>query len=222
MSMELEELKAAWRELDRRVVDQQALQWQILRDQRMDRLRRGLGPMRWWQSVQLALGIALLLWGVSVWSSHLHTPVAFGSGIALQVFGTLAAIFAGRLLGLLNGIDYASPVLDIQRRLAELRRWRVRVEAPVFAVLGSVIWIPVMLILIQYDFDREGHDYWDHAHGLVPWMALSGGVSLAIVALVYVVLRRLGKRRWMEDQFAGTSVRRAERMLEDIARFERE
>nr|WP_199044208.1 hypothetical protein [Dyella sp. ASV24] len=220
--MELEELKAAWRELDRRVADQQALQWQILRDQRMDRLRRGLGPMRWWQSVQLALGITLLLWGVSVWSSHLHTPVAFGSGIALQVFGTLAAIFAGRLLALLNGIDYASPVVDIQRRLAELRRWRVRVEAPVFAVLGSVIWIPVMLILIQYDFDREGRDYWDHTHGLVPWMILSGGVSLAIVALIYVVLRRLGKRRWMEDQFAGTGVRRAERMLEDIARFERE
>jgi H+/gluconate symporter-like permease len=198
MSMELEELKAAWHELDRRLIDQQALQWQILHEQRMDRLRGSLRPMRWSQALQLVLGIAL------------------------QVFGTLAAIFAGRLLVMMSRIDYASPVLDIQRRLAELRRWRVRVEAPVFAVLGSVIWIPVMLILIQYGFDRVGHEYWDQAHGLMPWMALIGGASVLIVALVYVVLRRLGKRRWMEDQFAGSAVRRAERMLEDIARFERE
>lgn len=220
--MELEDWKAAWQAMDRRLADQQALQWQILRGQHMDRLRRGLRPMRWWQAVQLALGIVVLLWGVCVWSSHLHTPVALGSGIALQVFGTLAAIFAGRLLGMLHQIDYASPVLDIQRRLAELRRWRVRVEAPVFAVLGSVIWIPVMLVLIQYDFDRIGHDYWDHADGLVPWMLLSAVASLAVVALAYILVRRLGKRRWMEDQFAGTSVQRAERMLADIARFEHE
>jgi len=220
--MELDELKSAWQTLDRRLADQQALQWQMFRGQHMDRLRLGLRPLRWWQAVQLALGVLVLLWGVCVWSSHLHTPMALASGIALQVFGTLAAVFAGRILGLLNRIDYASPVLDIQRRLAQLRRWRVRVEAPVFAALGSVIWIPVMLVLIQYDFDRQGHDYWDQAPGLLLWMLLCAAVSLAVVALAYGLVRYLGKRRWMEDQFAGACVTRAERMLDEIARFERE
>lgn len=220
--MELDELRQVWQSLDRRLADQQALQWQIYRDQRMDRLRHGLRPLCWWQSVQLVLGIVLLLWGVVFWRSHLYTPLALASGIALQVFGTLVVIFTARLLALLQRIDYAAPVLEIQRRLAELRRWRVRVEAPVFAILGSVIWIPVMLMLIQYGFDRDGHDYWDHAPGLLPWLLICGGVSLLVVGVAYVLLRCLGRRRWLENQFAGRSVVRAEGMLEDIGRFEHE
>jgi hypothetical protein len=220
--MELDEMKLAWLELDQRLARQEALNWQIFREGQADKLRRGLRPLVWGQSVQIALGIAITLWGVSFWSTHVHIWQAMACGIVMQVFGTLAIIFPARVLSLVQAIDYAAPVLEIQRRLARLRAWRVKVEAPVFSVLGSIIWIPAMLMLIQDEMDRTGVNLWSVMSGELPWLLSSAATSLAVVGLTYVLLRWLGHRRWLEDNFAGSAVTRAESMLEAIARFERE
>ena len=91
------------------------------------------------------------------------------------------------------------------------------------AILAGVIWIPAMLMLIQYGCDRAGvPQWWDKSPGLTLWMLLSGAVSLGVVALAYVVLRKLGRRRWLENNFAGGAIVKAEAALEEIARFERE
>ena len=220
--MELDEMKLAWQQLDRRLVEQVSLHRLIHREQGMDRLRRGLRPLVWGQSVQLVFGVAVMLWGISFWTTHPGVLHQMACGIVMQVFGMLMIAFAGRLLFQLQAIDYAAPVLDIQRRLARLRRWRVRVEAPLFAVLGSVVWVPAMLMLIQYDFDQWRDDYWNHAPELTGHLVFSGIVSLLLVVLVYWLIRRAGHRRWLEDNFAGSTVRKAETMLDEIARFERD
>jgi hypothetical protein len=223
MTMELDEMKLAWQALGRQLERQNALNLQLFRQGRADRLRRHLRPLAWGQSLQIALGIVLMLWGIGFWSTHRDVWQAMACGIAMQAFGTLALIFPARLLSMQQAIDYAAPVLEIQRRLARMRAWRVKVEAPVFAVLGSVIWIPAMLMLIQYDWDRMGRpDWWWRVPGLVTWLLLSGVVSLGLVGLAYAVLRWLGHRRWLEDNFAGSAIRRAEAALEEIARFEHE
>ncbi|KAF1006177.1 MAG: hypothetical protein GAK28_02795 [Luteibacter sp.] len=219
--MELDEMKLAWQSLDRRLERQEALNWQILRERQGDRLRRGLRPLVWGQLAQMVLGVAVAVWGIGFWHGHLGIWQAMACGIAMQVFGTLTVIFTARVLGMVHAIDYAAPVLDIQRRIARLRAWRVKVEAPLFALLGSVIWIPVMLMLGQYAMDRAGVT-WGGAQGVLAWILLSAGVSLALVGLAYVLLRRFGRRRWMEDSFAGRSVTRMEAMLDEIARFEKE
>lgn len=221
--MELDEMKLAWQTLGRQLERQNALNEQLFRQGRADRLRRHLRPLVWGQSLQIALGILLMLWGIDFWSTHVGIWQAKACGIAMQAFGTLALIFPARLLSLQQGIDYAAPVLEIQRRLLQMRTWRVKVEGPVFAVLGSVIWIPAMLMLIQYSCDRTGvPDWWGKAPGLTLWMLLSGAVSLGLVALAYVLLRRFGRRRWMENNFAGSAIVKAEVALEEIVRFERE
>ncbi|GLQ47936.1 hypothetical protein GCM10007862_29870 [Dyella lipolytica] len=220
--MELDDMKQAWLTLNQQLERQQALNWQIFRSDQADRLRRRVRPLVWGQSMQIVLGIALALWGISFWSTHLHIWQAMACGIAMQAFGTLAIIFPARVLSLVHVIDYAAPVLDIQRRVAQLRAWRVRVEAPVFAVLGSVIWIPAMLMLIQYGADGAGVDLWSHMSGSWLWLSLCGAASLVVVALAYALLSRLGYRRRLEDSFAGNAVKRVEAMLEDIARFEHE
>jgi hypothetical protein len=222
MNMELDEMKQAWQELDQRLARQEALNWQIFREGQADKLRRGLRPLVWGQSAQIVLGIVIAFWGICFWSTHLHIWQAMACGIAMQVFGTLSIIFPARVLSLVQAIDYAAPVLEIQRRLARLRAWRVKVEAPVFSVLGSVIWIPAMLMLIQYDMDRVRVNLWSELSGKLPWLLSSGAASLAVVGLAYVLVRWLGHRRWLEDNFAGRAVKRAESMLDAIARFERE
>ena len=43
--MELDELKTAWQSLDRRLQQQNALNFQLLRSHRVDAMRRGLRPL---------------------------------------------------------------------------------------------------------------------------------------------------------------------------------
>lgn len=220
--MELDEMKLAWQQLDLRLAEQASLHRLIHRGQGMDRLRRGLRPLVWGQSVQLAFGVATMLWGISFWTTHPGVLHQMLCGIVMQLFGIVMVVFAGRLLFQLQAIDYAAPVLEIQRRLARLRTWRVRVEAPLFAVLGSIVWVPAMLMLIQYDFDQWGDDYWNHAPEVAGHLVLGGIVSLLLVVLAYWLIRRAGHRRWLENNFAGSAVCKAETMLEEIASFEQE
>jgi hypothetical protein len=53
-------------------------------------------------------------------------------------------------------------------------------------------------------------------------LVFSGIVSLALIVLAYWLIRRAGHRRWLENNFAGSAVRKAETMLDEIARFEQE
>lgn len=221
--MELDEMKQAWQALDRRLAKQQAIDLELYRDRRMDRLRQRLRPLAWWTMAQIPLGIALMLWGIRFWSTHLGDARWMACGIVMQLFGLLSVVFPGRTLAMVLRIDYAAPVLEIQRRLADLRAWRVKVEAPVSAVIGSLIWIPALLMLAQSQVDGLGWSLWDHARpGLVRWLVLSVLVSLGAVALAYGVLRWLGLHRRLTNHLAGASVRRAEAELDAVLRFERE
>ncbi|HTV83902.1 MAG TPA: hypothetical protein VME63_00735 [Dyella sp.] len=218
--MELDDMKQAWQELSGRLDRQQALDWELWRISHMDRLRRRLQPLVWGQSVLLVLGVLIALWGIRFWSTHVHIWQALACGIAMQAFGTLSIFFPARVIAMVCTIDYAAPVLEIQRRIAGLRAWRVKVEAPVFGVLGSVIWIPALLMLAQYGMDIAGVDGWRDASGLPLWLIIVGAGSLAVTGLLYWLVCKLGRRRWLEDSIAGSSVKRAQVMLGDIARFE--
>lgn len=218
--MELDEMKQAWQSLDRRLARQHALGLQLFRRGRADRLRRHLRPLWWGQSLQIALGVAAMLWGMAFWSTRLGDWKAMACGIAMQVFGILMIAFAGRLLRLLHGIDLAGPVTDIQRRLAAMRVRRVKVEAPMFVLLGGFAWIPAILMLTVGETERAGVELWREAPGLPLWLVLNGLLALALATLVAWLLRRAGRARWLEGHVAGSAIRRAERELAEVERFE--
>lgn len=218
--MELDEMKQAWQALDRRLAQQHALNLELHRERVLDRMRHGLRPLRWGQWVQFAFGAVFLLIGVSFISSHLGVAHWVICGALVQLLGILMMAFAGRILSLLHGMDYGMPVLDIQRRLAELRRWRTKVEAPVFTTVGAFIWVPLLLMFFQLSFDPSGGDVWDAAPGLVWNLVLSGFVSLVIAWGAYALLRFFGKRDWLERNFVGRSLLQAEAMMDEVRRFE--
>ena len=218
--MELDEMKSAWQTLDRHMARQHEIHLQLYRESRLDKLRHGLRPLLWGQWVQLALGVALLLAGVAFWSTHRWSAGWIACGIVTQAFGILVVAFSARVVSLIQGIDYASPVLEIQHRLATLRQWRVRVEAPVFATLGSFIWVPLVLMWFQQMFDGSGGDLLKVAPGLAFSLTLAGAVSLVLTWGTYGVLRYAGKRAWLERNFVGRSLLRAEAMMDEVRRFE--
>ncbi|HET7610794.1 MAG TPA: hypothetical protein VFK29_03295 [Rhodanobacteraceae bacterium] len=71
---------------------------------------------------------------------------------------------AARVLELVRRIDHGAPVTVVQHQLANLRKWRVSVEAPIDALGGSFVWIfATVMAMASYGFD--------------PWSAWGGGRS---------------------------------------------
>ena len=90
-----------------------------------------------------------------------------------------------------------------------------------FGVVGAVIWIPLMLILIQRDWDRlggHGADFWERFPGLC--CRTSCSAQLFRLALVLADLLAAASP-WAAaigctDNFAGSAVRKAEAVLEEV------
>lgn len=214
--MELDEMKQAWQGLDRRLEQQETWRAQVWRESRLDKLRHGLRPLLWGQAIQLAFGVLFTVLGMAFWASHLQVTHLLVCGVLVQVFGLCVIGFSARTLQLIERIDYAAPVLTIQRELADLRRWRVRIEAPINAVLGCFVWIVVLWMNLAW----YGVDLW--SAGFIRWALLSGLVGIAAVMLTVWLARRLGLMRKLEDGVAGRSVQKAEAVLDEFARFEQE
>jgi hypothetical protein len=217
--MELDELKLAWQTLDRRLEKQNDLSLQQFREGRLDRLRSGLRPLVVGQILQIVAGaIVSLLFG-SFWFDHREVPHLLLYGLVVHAYSLLFIVSGARTLNLVRRLDYAAPVLVIQRQLAELRDWRVRVEGPLFAITGCIAWIPFTLIVL----DLGGADVWLHAPSVVYSFIASGVLCLLIF---FGLLRRArqpghGRRaRWLADSAIGAGIRRAQAQLDEIARFE--
>jgi hypothetical protein len=130
-------------------------------------------------------------------------------------------IGGARDIYLIRRIDYAAPVLDIQRRLTELRAWLLK-SAPVFGAIGCFIWVPFVLWALEVVF---GADIYAHAPEVVYWLLASGAVCLALMLLVLRWVRHPRRSKWaemLERSVIGSGVYKAQRFLDEISAFARE
>ena len=220
--MELDELKVAWQTLDQRMQRQNALSALLYRESRLDLTRRLLRPLWIGQVLQLIAGVGLIVGAVAFWTAHRDSTQWLVCGLLLHLYGLMFVLAAARNFYLMTRIDYGSPLLDIQKRLAALRAWRVDVEGPLFAVVGCFMWIPLVLVLFRAEL---GADIWLHAP-IVVWIFVACGF---VCLLGYFGLRYWSRRRGHERmaelfdrEIAGKSVFRAQTALEEIVRFEQE
>lgn len=222
--MELEDMKAAWQAMNQQLARQQAMNTQLFVESRLDKVRHGLRPLLVGQWVQFAFGVLFMMWGMAFWGARMDVLHWLIVGVLVQLFGLSMLLASARNLQLIQRIDYAEPIVEIQQRLAALRAWRVKFEAPVFAAIGSFAWIPLVLMDIQESVDHASpaFDLLQRAPSLLPSLILCGCASLVLVFVVYWMARRIGYKRWLENNFAGKSVQRAEAMLEQVEQFKQE
>ncbi|HEY6986638.1 MAG TPA: hypothetical protein VH375_11190 [Rhodanobacteraceae bacterium] len=219
--MELDEMKNAWLALDRRLERQEALNLRTFRETRLDRLRASLRPLLVGRIVQIVVGALFALTFAPFWVDHLGTPHLVVIGASLHAYALMMIIGGARDLYLIRRIDYSAPVLEIQRRVTELRAWLVR-SAPVFGAVGCFIWVPFVLWLFEVLF---GADVYERAPEVVYLFLSWGVVGLAVLLLVMRWVRHPGRTKWaqrFERSVAGSSVFKAQRFLDEIAAFARE
>lgn len=179
--MELDELKAAWNALDARVQSLEARDTAGHRAARRvakSRLRvLGLGLI-----LQVGFGTGLALLGGSWWMDHWGTTHLVLSAMAVHLYGVLLVAFAIVQIVAWRSVDFAGPVIDVQSRVARLRTIRARAER-VLLVFGSVMWLPLGLILLS----ALGVDVWSRSPAGV-WLNL--GICGLVAAGVVGAMKR--------------------------------
>ena len=215
--MELDDLKHAWKTLDRRLEQQNALNLQLLRDGRVETARRGLRPLAWGQALQILAGAAGALLFGSFWPGHAANLPVLLSALVLHAYCIGLIIAGGIVEGRIAQIDYAAPVLAIQQQLLRLRRSYI-----ISGMLAGLPWwflcAPLLVVL------SEGAIL-DRAPRVVWIMLAVGAVGLAGTWLFHRWAHRPQRAafgRKLEDGAAGISIRRATAALDELARFERE
>ncbi len=217
--MELDDLKLEWQSLQQRLARQEAHAFRALQDARLDRMLKELRPLRWMQAFQIVLGGVFILTSADFWVSHLGAPHLVVMGILMQAYGLVVILSCARMQVLTARVDIAAPVLEIQRRLAELRRFYVR-SAYWLGLPWFVLWIPCALMLLVA---WGGADIYAHAPSVV---VINLAVCAALWGLTLLLIRTANRRprmaRALDHAAAGASLNRAQARLDEIARFEAE
>lgn len=219
-ALDFDDLKSAWQQLDERLARIEALQIDARAgDRGRDRLVasvRALRPLLVGQVLQALCGTALLVYAAIFWSSNFDRVHLMLCGISLHVYGIWLVASAGQELSLLARIRFTTPVLDAQKQLATLRRWRSR-NGLLFAYAGCFVWIPALLMLFAW----MGADIWQHRPDVVGWFLVSGGLcAAAIHAGLRWAQRRPTSAASMRANAAGQAVRNAELALADFEYFD--
>ena len=214
--MELDELKLAWHSMEQRLERQQALNLQLLTESRVDKAKRHLRWLLLGQCAQLALGALVTVLSARFWIANHEVPALLAAGLAGHAWGVLVICSAVVELLLVTRIQYAQPVVTVQRYLAILRRWRTRV-APWLGLpfLLACMFGPMLLAALGAPVPSG-------------WLAgnLLVGLGLLVgAAWFYRWSHRPGREalaRRVDDFLGGDSLRRATERLQEVADFARE
>lgn len=217
--MELDDLKATFQTLNANLERQNALNLALLRESRKEKARHGLRPLVWGQALQMGLGLLLALVSAGFWTTHRQVPHLLLTGLLLHAYGLVMILFGARMQVLLHRVDFGAPVLEIQKRLARLRRFYV-VGGLWIGLPWFLLWLPFMTMVFMGLF---GADLWVNAPGLFisGFVIGVGGLVLTLVFHRWAQGRPTLARKWA-DALAGASLTRAQRLLDELADFERE
>jgi hypothetical protein len=219
--MELDDLKTAWRELDRRLDDHRALNLRVLRELKLDKTRSALRRLAAGPLAELFLNAFGALLVGSFLANHLTTARYAIPALVLQAAVLLLLAADLRQLVRIARIDWAAPVVQIQRDLAALRAERIRTTQVTF-LAAPLLWTPFVIVAAQ---GLLGFDLYLLGSAVI---AANLAFGLAVIPLGLWIARHLGRRlspsflRSLADDVAGRSLAVAQGHLEEIARFEDE
>lgn len=219
--MELDDLKTAWQILDRRLERQSALNLHIFKQGKLDKVRSSLRRLYWGQIVQILFGDALILFGILSSMRYHAVPHLLFCGLSMLVYGVLIVVLGGVTLGRISRIDYAAPVLEIQKRISALDRAHI-VASLCAGLPWWFLWIAIFVLEVKANL---GVDLFVAAPGFVWISAVVGIAGLVASWWFYHRSRNPGHprlARTLDNTVAARSLRDAKNQLNEIARFEQD
>ena len=214
--MELDDMKLAWQTLDRRTDLNTALSLQLFKESKFDKMRAALRPLSWGLTLQMLFGCAVIVASSLFWSTHTQTPHLLVAGVIMQIYGILVMVVTARVLWSMSQIDYAAPVLDIQRQLSELRNWFPR-SGWLLGVPWLLLWVPADMMVCAW----FGFDLYTALPKLIYIGLVSGVVGIGLTYLADRYVRWPAKMTKAIEDGSQRNLKKARGFLEEIARFEK-
>jgi len=218
--MELDDLKTAWEALNQQLKRDSAINLAIYTEHKLTSTRRTLRPLFWGQALQILFGIPFLLLAAALWSSRPHAISVIVAGVVVHIYGIGCIICAAIVMGTIHNLDYSGSVLEIQEKLARVRRAYI-IGGLVGGMTWWFLWIPVLMVLLALV-----HVNLYAQAPLVIWSGLAVGVvGLVGMLWFYVYSRKPGHdrlRRFVDKAVVGRSLQRAQAQLNEIRKFAQE
>jgi hypothetical protein len=143
--MELDDLKLQWRDLDRKLDRSLALNLRLLTETRTRRTKLRLLPLLLMQPLQFAVGFVLTTYFARFWIANSRRPRCSLRAWSSMRCGVALMIDAVMRILLIVRINYAAPVVTIQRYLALLRRREI--HSFKWAWMITFLAAPAMLVV---------------------------------------------------------------------------
>jgi len=217
-AMELDELKSAWRALDERLARQSDIGLALFKESRLEKARKSLRGLFWGQWVQVLLGIGLIALGVACWTRNTDVPGLLATGILVHAFGVVTVVAACITLGLAGSIDYSAPVLKIQKRMGVLMRFYT-LNAN---VCGAPWWVVWVLVVVAF----SGLGPVDPQAATPAWIWISLAIGAVGMLATWAFMWKRRRSPAADDGVCAADgadgIRRSQRILDEVARFERE
>ena len=218
--MELDDFKSAWQALDHRLQLDNTLKLHALRERKLDKARDSLRPLFRGQVVHILFGNPFILLAALLWISQPAHASSIIAGVLVHAYGVLTIIAAGVVLGALRDVDYAAPVLDIQKKLLRARTLYIR-----SGMVAGLPWWFLWIAILQTLAGLGDVDLLAKAPALV-WSGYGiGAIGLIGTWWFHRWARRPERAefgRKMDDGLSGGSLRKALAQLDELQRFERD
>lgn len=221
--MELDDFKDRWAEYDRKLDTSIRLNTTLLRESGMGRARSAL------QRLSLAVIVALLINLVAAvilgtfMANHVREIQFLAPAALLHLCAVLLIISSIHQLVALRTIDYAAPIVAIQKKLALVRVLRIRTEKWTL-ILAPLLWTPLFIVTMKALFGVNPYE----VPGL-GWHAANLLLGLVFIVLVVWLSRRNAARlqrspfvQKLMNDIAGRNLSAAVSFVAEISRFEEE
>jgi len=176
--------------------------------------------------LRLLLAELAILAGVGVWLAsflvdRLLEPRFLAPAAVLEAGVVLLVLGLARQILTIERVDYAEPIVAIQKRLASLRVTRVRVLMAAL-LAGPLAWIPILIVALRGLFDVDAYRVFSGA-GLVTNVIF--GLLLVPLAIRFSRSQAARMESWPFAQrllrvLAGYNLNAASGFVADLERFE--
>ena len=181
----------------------------LSRRELMDRVKNSLRPIRSGQTIQILIGVALIILGAQLWARNTGVLHRLICGIILHVYGVIVIAAAAHVLTRIGRMDYSKPVKQVREMLDGVRKAYL-ITGPVIGFPWWLMWIPVCVAI---GFDAVLYS--------CLWVSLAIGIpGLAISMWLYLRVLNSGNfaaQKWHKS-FAGDGLSQAYMTLGEIER----
>jgi len=218
--MELDELKTRWQEQDKKLDECIRLNQRVLRESMLNKAETALKRLSRLLWFELLLNVAGAIAVGSFIGDHFREPRFLVPALTIQL-GLIALIIgAGRQLAAIARVDYAAPIVTIQKRLESLRAERIRTMQWTL-ILSPLVWTPLFIVAMRGLFGVDVYAAFSTA-----WLVANVVFGVVVIGFAVWVSRTYGDRlgRWPSIQrllqdMGGQNLAVAREFVQSLSRF---